>query len=89
MACQFCQGPLFKDKLGRCKTCMLLNFILLLASAIGWFGFYQESPKQVDAIALLLAFIASALLMVLHISAYLYYRCKGIKNPTQDKAHLK
>lgn len=89
MACQFCQGQLFKDKLGRCKTCMLLNFVLLLASALGWFCFYQETPKQVDAIALLLTFMASALLMVLHISAYLYYRCKGIKNPMQDKPRLK
>jgi len=79
MACQFCQGQLFKDKLGRCKTCMLLNFILLLVSALGWFCFYQEIPKQVDAIALLLTFIASALLMFLHICAYLYYRVTDLK----------
>ena len=79
MACQFCQGQLFKDKLGRCKTCMLLNFILLLVSALGWFGFYQETPAQVDAIALLFTFIGSALLMILHIFAYLYYRVVDFK----------
>ncbi len=89
MACQFCDKNVFKEKLGRCKFCMWLNFFLLVASATGWFICYQSAPKQVETIALLLTLIASSLLMILHIGAYIYYRYKGIKNPTEDKHNPK
>ena len=84
MACQACKKNLFKEKLGRCKTCMWLNVFLLTASAVGWLLSYQAAPRQIETIALLITFIASALLMSLHIAAYLYYRCRGIKKPTED-----
>ena len=89
MACRSCKSNIFKEKLGRCKSCMWLNFFLLAASASGWFICSQTAAKQVETIALLLTLIASALLMSLHIGAYIYYRYKGIKNPTQDKHNLK
>ena len=76
MTCKSCGQSLFKQKLGRCKTCMWLNFLLLIGSAGGWFIAYQSAPKQVGTIALLLTFMASAALMTLHIGAYLYYRYK-------------
>ena len=77
MSCSLCRDNLFKAKLGRCRSCMMLNFILLLSSAIGWFICYQSSPTQVATIALLFALMASGLLMILHIGAYLYYRLTG------------
>lgn len=89
MTCQRCKSNLFKEKLGRCQFCMWLNAILLITSAIVWFIFYQSAPTQVETIALLLTFIASVLLMSLHIGAYIYYRLKGIKHPTQDRHSLK
>lgn len=93
MTCKSCKSHLFKEKLGRCRTCMWLNLFLLLVSGGGWFIFYQLNPKQVETIALLLTFIAIAGLMSLHISAYLYYRYKGVKHPTkdlmEDKSRLK
>ena len=58
---------------------------LLLITAAGWFIRYQFAPTEVETIALLLTFIASALLMSLHIGAYCYYRLQGVKHPTQDK----
>lgn len=85
MACQYCDKNIFKEKLGRCQFCMCLNFFLLVASAGGWFICSQSAPRSVEAIALLFALIATALLMSLHIGAYLYYRLKGIKHPTQDR----
>lgn len=78
---------MFKEKLGRCQFCMWLNLFLLITSALGWFLCFQSAPRSVETIALLFAFIGTALLMSLHIVAYLYYRLKGIKHPTQDKPH--
>ncbi|MCW8995615.1 MAG: DUF3624 domain-containing protein [Psychromonas sp.] len=89
MACRACKENLFKEKLGRCKSCMWLNFFLLTASAIGWFICYQSAPKQVATIALLLTFISSVFLMILHIGAYCYHRYNGIDQPTADKPHPK
>ncbi|WP_354623009.1 DUF3624 domain-containing protein [Psychromonas sp. MME2] len=77
MSCSGCNNHFFKEKLGRCRSCMLLNFVLLLSSAIGWYFCYQSSPSQVTTIALLFALIGSGVLMVLHLSAYLYYQLMG------------
>ena len=89
VACELCNKNTFKEKLGRCQFCMWLNFFLLLASAIGWFICYQSAPREVATIALLLTFIAAALLMLAHISAYFYYRYSARQNPKQDKHSLK
>ncbi|MCG6201172.1 DUF3624 domain-containing protein [Psychromonas antarctica] len=85
MACKFCDENRFKEKLGRCKTCIWLNLLLLVSSAIGCFIYYQSAPREVATIALLLTFIASGFLMLLHAGAYLYYRFTGVKHPTQDR----
>lgn len=84
MACKSCKKSVFKAKLGRCNFCMWMNFLLLMISAIGCFITYQQGLRQVQSIALLFTFIISAVLMSLHIVAYLYYRFKGIRYPTQD-----
>jgi hypothetical protein len=84
MSCKSCKGHFFKEKLGRCRFCMWLNFFLLVSSSAGWLYLYQTAPKQVETIALLFTLIASGILMALHIGVYLYYRLQGIKHPTQD-----
>lgn len=76
MSCRTCTGQIFKEKLGRCKSCMMINFVLLLGSALGWFICYQSGPTQVASIALLFTLIASAVLMLSHLIAYLYYHFK-------------
>lgn len=83
MACQYCQKSLFKEKLGRCRFCMWLNLFLLFATGLGCYLFCQTGIKRVEVIALVFAFVASAFLMLMHIGAYLFYRFKGIKKPTE------
>ena len=81
MACTDCDSNIWKQKLGRCKRCMWLNFILLLVSAFLSYFMVQEQPKSVHTIALLFALFASALLMLLHTIAFIYYRVfKGDKH---------
>jgi type IV secretory pathway TrbL component len=74
MACNDCDDNIWKQKLGRCKRCMWLNFVLLISSTGLSFFMWQTEPKSVHTIALLFTFFCSALLMLLHIIAFLYYR---------------
>jgi len=89
VACKLCNKNTFKEKLGRCPFCIRLNLFLLVASGGGWFISYQSAPREVATIALLLTFIASALLMLAHIGAYLYYRYHAQQNSKRDKHSLK
>lgn len=74
MACSDCDSNIWKQKLGRCTRCMCLNFLLLLVSALLSYVMWQENPKSVETIALLVTLFCSALLMLLHVVAFLYYR---------------
>lgn len=77
MACHQCTGNIWKQKLGRCKRCMCINLLLLLASALGSYWMLHTQPKSVQAIAMFFTLFFSALLMFLHVIAYLYYRVTG------------
>ncbi|MEI6897130.1 MAG: DUF3624 domain-containing protein [Psychromonas sp.] len=74
MACTDCSSNIWTQKLGRCKRCMWINFILLLFSAMGSYFMLQEQPRSVQTIALLFTLFLSGLLMLLHCVAFLYYR---------------
>ncbi|WP_022941535.1 DUF3624 domain-containing protein [Psychromonas hadalis] len=74
MACTNCDKNIWKQKLGRCKRCMWLNFFLLLASAVLSYFMVQSQPKSVQTIAALFALFFSALLMLSHTVAFIYYR---------------
>lgn len=81
MACRDCDNNIWKQKLGRCKRCMWLNFLLLLLSALLSYFMMQQQPKSVQTIAVLFTLFASALLMLLHTIAFIYYRLfKGDKH---------
>ncbi|MCP4321210.1 MAG: DUF3624 domain-containing protein [Psychromonas sp.] len=73
MACSGCDDNIWKQKLGRCKRCMWINFIILVIAALGSYFMIQESSKSVETIALLFTLFVTALLMLLHISAFIYY----------------
>lgn len=83
MACKDCTSNIWKQKLGRCKRCMWINFILLLSTAAGSYFMVQAQPKSVQTIALLFALFFSGLLMLLHSVAFIYYRITrvGKHNP--------
>ena len=89
MACNLCRDNIFRAKLGRCRRCMLINVLLLMGSAVGWYVRFQFAPKHVATIALFLTLVASGVLLVIHVMFYLYYRSKGVRHPTEDKLHLK
>ncbi|PKF61519.1 DUF3624 domain-containing protein [Psychromonas sp. psych-6C06] len=73
MACKDCESNIWKQKLGRCKRCMWINFILLLTSALGSYFMFQAEPKSVQSIALFFTLFCSGILMLLHSIAWLYY----------------
>jgi len=73
VTCRDCENNIWKQKLGRCKACMWVNFILLLVSAISWYYSMMLNPKSVASIALLMTLFASAVLMLLHVVAFIYY----------------
>ncbi|PKG40693.1 DUF3624 domain-containing protein [Psychromonas sp. Urea-02u-13] len=73
MACTDCDNNIWKQKLGRCKRCMWLNFGLLLVSVIFSYFMVQAQPKSVETIAVLFTLFCSALLMLLHTIAFIYY----------------
>jgi uncharacterized protein YybS (DUF2232 family) len=90
MACSDCNNNIWKQKLGRCKRCMWLNFILLVGSAIFSYLMWQKDPKAVQTIAMLFAFFASAFLMIIHMIAFLYYRFSKVDQKTKvDKYNPK
>ena len=77
MACELCTGKVFKEKLGRCKQCMLINLVLLIVTAGLYFWVDVTQLLAVQEIALLMLLWASALLMGAHIIAWCFYRLKG------------
>ena len=74
MACIHCDKNIWKQKLGRCSRCMWLVFLLLSGSAILSYFMFQAQPKSVETIAMLFTLFCSAILMLLHTIAFLYYR---------------
>lgn len=80
MACQLCTADLFREKLGRCKRCFWINVALLLISGAGWLLLFQTDSRHVATIALLMTFIASFVLLILHIIAFIYYRLVNKQN---------
>ena len=74
MACTDCDKNIWQQKLGRCKRCMWLNFMLFIVSTVLSYFMWQTEPKSVQTIAMLFTCFGSTLLMLLHIIAFLYYR---------------
>ncbi|RBW46856.1 DUF3624 domain-containing protein [Psychromonas sp. B3M02] len=74
MACNACMSSLFKEKLGRCKQCMLINLVML----IGFFAVYMmvdiEQWLVVQQVTFLMFFAITAILMALHLLLWCFYR---------------
>lgn len=72
MACEQCNESVFRQKIGRCKRCMVqLTVLSLLTWPIWWFGF-ADQPKTVNSIALLFFAISFTLLLALHLFVWSY-----------------
>ncbi|WP_299787086.1 DUF3624 domain-containing protein [uncultured Shewanella sp.] len=72
MGCRFCYTSVFKEKIGRCKTCMLQLTILSLICWPLWYIFYYEQPLVVESIALLFFSVSFTGLLLLHLLVWGY-----------------
>lgn len=80
MSCEFCVGKFFKHKLGRCKQCMGINLLLLIAAISSYLYIDISNWLAVQQVALLMFIGSTAILMVLHVAAWCFYRLKGNNN---------
>ncbi|MCW8329633.1 DUF3624 domain-containing protein [Photobacterium sp. SDRW27] len=68
MGCRSCKKTsLIKQKLGRCRQCMLQLTLLSIISWGAWFYFYLPTPKVVGSITLLFAAATFSLLLAAHL----------------------
>lgn len=72
MTCKACDSSIFKQKIGRCKTCMWQLTALSLIGWPLWWWLYADSPKQINSIALLFFCIAFTGLLTLHLIVLSY-----------------
>jgi hypothetical protein len=72
MACNQCSDSIFKQKIGRCKRCMLQLTILSLLTWPIWWYYFAATPKVVESIALLFFAISFSGLLILHLLVWLY-----------------
>ncbi|WP_108652637.1 DUF3624 domain-containing protein [Dongshaea marina] len=82
MSCRYCLSDLFREKLGRCRACMLQ---CLVGSLICWGLFLWqalESMTSVEAIAALMFAILFSLLLLAHGIAWCWYRLRDRSSPS-------
>ncbi|MBR9727020.1 DUF3624 domain-containing protein [Shewanella intestini] len=74
MSCRGCEESIFKQKIGRCKSCMIqLTVLSLISWPLWWFGFAQ-TPTRIESIALLFFCCAFSGLLALHLVVLSYRR---------------
>ena len=79
MSCELCTGKVFKEKLGRCKQCMLINLLLLIIAVGIYLWVDMAQLLAVQKVALVMFLWASAILMTAHLTAWCFYKLKGEK----------
>lgn len=67
---------MFKQKLGRCKQCMVINLIMLVLGLIAYSLIDLKKLQAVQEVALLMFIGATAILMSAHIIAWCFHRFK-------------
>ncbi|WP_285164947.1 DUF3624 domain-containing protein [Shewanella goraebulensis] len=72
MACNDCQESLFKQKIGRCKSCMLqLTFLSLVGWPL-WWWLYADDMSSVESIAMMFFCGAFSGLLCVHLMVLAY-----------------
>ncbi|TEW52763.1 DUF3624 family protein [Psychromonas algicola] len=79
MSCKICSSEMFKQKLGRCKQCMVINLIMLVLGLIAYLLIDLKKLQAVQEVALLMFIGATAILMSAHIIAWCFHRFKNDK----------
>ncbi|MGR5147457.1 DUF3624 domain-containing protein [Photobacterium alginatilyticum] len=88
MGCRSCQAAqVFKQKLGRCRQCMVQLSILSVISWGAWYYFYLPTPTIVESITLLFAATAFSLLLLAHwVVAFMLWLKKTNKSARQQQS---
>jgi len=76
MSCKICSSEVFKQKPGRCKQCMLINFVILAFSLTAYVLVDLKKLQAVQEVALLMFIIATGMLMSAHIIMWCFYHFK-------------
>ncbi|MGL5335705.1 MAG: DUF3624 family protein [Enterovibrio sp.] len=76
MSCEPCDlvTNSIKEKLGRCKRCVWQLVILQLILWLMWFAKFYDTPRSIEAIIIYFALAASAILLLLHLLAFIWRR---------------
>ncbi|MCH1924343.1 DUF3624 domain-containing protein [Shewanella sp. C32] len=77
MACDACVSDVFKQKIGRCKTCMWQLTVLSVVCWPSWFYFFYDQPTSVNSIALLFFSGAFTGLLTLHLLVLSWRKLTG------------
>ncbi|MCL1100105.1 DUF3624 domain-containing protein [Shewanella saliphila] len=72
MACEQCFESIFRQKIGRCKRCMVQLTVLSLLAWPIWWHYFADQPKTVESIALLFFAISFTGLLCLHLLVWCY-----------------
>ncbi|OBT11124.1 hypothetical protein A9267_00265 [Shewanella sp. UCD-FRSSP16_17] len=72
MSCNDCEESIFKQKIGRCRACMMQLTVLSLICWPLWWWNYADNPTLVESIALLFFCIAFSGLLSLHLVVLIY-----------------
>ncbi|WP_144208876.1 DUF3624 domain-containing protein [Shewanella donghaensis] len=78
MACNDCQESIFKQKIGRCKSCMMQLTVLSLVSWPLWWWLYAEDLYRVESIALVFFCCAFTGLLSVHLLVLSYRKMMGL-----------
>ncbi|MGF1680975.1 DUF3624 domain-containing protein [Photobacterium minamisatsumaniensis] len=66
MSCHTCTSSRIKQKLGRCRRCVIQLLLFVPASWGAWWYFYRTTPTTVESLTLLCAAGIFSLLLCLH-----------------------
>lgn len=77
MACNQCASSVFRQKIGRCRRCMLMLAALCLLGWPSWYWLFADTPASVGSIALLFFCLAWSLLLALHLLVWGWRRALG------------
>ncbi|PSW19240.1 DUF3624 domain-containing protein [Photobacterium sanctipauli] len=64
--CRHCTSSRIKQKLGRCRRCVLQLLLLAPLSWLVWWYFYLATPTSVESLTLLFAASGFTALLALH-----------------------
>ena len=79
MSCKICSSEVFKQKLGRCKQCMLINLVMLIFGIIAYLLIDFKKLQAVQEVALLMFIGVTVILMSAHLVAWSFHRFKNKK----------